>query len=246
MGGSESVERPREGDPCCGEARDGDFPVLKDMSSTAQMEEELALVSVNESNSATYDILLKIMALGDTGVGKSCFLVQYVEGRFMMKYVTTVGVDFFLRKLTYEHSDWEKEKSNPCFLRDGMGFLLLFDLTNIESFRHTESWIEEIREKTICEDPDIILVGNKSDMEDKRQVPRSAAISLAEAHNIPYIETSAATGENVQLAVNLLLHRVMQRLKKYMRDIRYNYEEEEINLNQESSSCSLCSKTTTQ
>ena len=46
------------------------------MSSTAQMEEELALVSVNESNSATYDILLKIMALGDTGVGKSCFLVQ--------------------------------------------------------------------------------------------------------------------------------------------------------------------------
>lgn len=84
-----------------------------------------------------------------------------------------------------------------AFLRDGMGFLLLFDLTNIESFRHTESWIgktnfsekqlnklflEEIREKTICEDPDIILVGNKSDMEDKRQVPRSAAISLAEAH----------------------------------------------------------------
>ncbi|CAG5105805.1 Oidioi.mRNA.OKI2018_I69.chr1.g2469.t1.cds [Oikopleura dioica] len=61
--------------------------------------------------------------------------------------------------------------------------------------------------------------------------------------SISYIETSAATGENVQLAVNLLLHRVMQRLKKFMRDIRYNYEEEEINLNQESPSCS---KTTTQ
>ena len=44
--------------------------------------------------------------------------------------------------------------------------------------------------------------------------------------SIPYIETSAATGENVQLAVNLLLHRVMQRLKRYMRDIRYNYEDE--------------------
>ena len=113
---------------------------------------------------------------------------------------------------TYEHSDWEKEVQvqlwdtagqeryrslTRAFLRDGMGFLLLFDLTNIESFRHTESWIgkptppkrgnydatsEEIREKTICEDPDIILVGNKSDMEDKRQVPRAAAVSLAEAH----------------------------------------------------------------
>ena len=68
-------------------------------NSLPNLEDELALVSVNESNSATYDILLKIMALGDTGVGKSCFLVQYVEGRFMMKYVTTVGVDFFLRKL---------------------------------------------------------------------------------------------------------------------------------------------------
>ena len=88
--------------------------------------------------------------------------------------------------------------------------------------------------------------------------------------SIPYIETSAATGENVQLAVNLLLHRVMQRLKRYMRDIRYNYEDEvslirdprtassttgspswshlklkiqEIQLNKETSSCSLCSKT---
>ena len=69
------------------------------MSTISNLEDELALVSVNESNSSTYDILLKIMALGDTGVGKSCFLVQYVEGRFMMKYVTTVGVDFFLRKL---------------------------------------------------------------------------------------------------------------------------------------------------
>ena len=69
------------------------------MSNSSNLEDELALVSVNESNSSTYDILLKIMALGDTGVGKSCFLVQYVEGRFMMKYVTTVGVDFFLRKL---------------------------------------------------------------------------------------------------------------------------------------------------
>ena len=69
------------------------------MSTVSNLEDELALVSVNESNSSTYDILLKIMALGDTGVGKSCFLVQYVEGRFMMKYVTTVGVDFFLRKL---------------------------------------------------------------------------------------------------------------------------------------------------
>ena len=74
----------------------------------------MALVSVNESNSSTYDILLKIMALGDTGVGKSCFLVQYVEGRFMMKYVTTVGVDFFLRKLvrTYRTDQFHRIRSS--------------------------------------------------------------------------------------------------------------------------------------
>ena len=77
----------------------GDELLCSRMSNSSNLEDELALVSVNESNSSTYDILLKIMALGDTGVGKSCFLVQYVEGRFMMKYVTTVGVDFFLRKL---------------------------------------------------------------------------------------------------------------------------------------------------
>ena len=61
------------------------------MSSTAQMEDELALVSVNESNSATYDILLKIMALGDTGVGKSCFLVQVIQ-IFLLIFVNLVLV----------------------------------------------------------------------------------------------------------------------------------------------------------
>ena len=90
------------------------------MSSSSNLEDKLALVSVNESNSSTYDILLKIMALGDTGVGKSCFLVQYVEGRFMMKYVTTVGVDFFLRKLVRifnsQPPGWEWSLPNRCFL----------------------------------------------------------------------------------------------------------------------------------
>lgn len=80
--------------------------LFRKMSTISNLEDELALVSVNESNSSTYDILLKIMALGDTGVGKSCFLVQYVEGRFMMKYVTTVGVDFFLRKLVRTQKPW--------------------------------------------------------------------------------------------------------------------------------------------
>ena len=101
------------------------------MSGSSQnLEDELALVSVNESNSSTYDILLKIMALGDTGVGKSCFLVQYVEGRFMMKYVTTVGVDFFLRKLvsyflrTLVLKIWNSQNFFPITRHLSVGFHL--------------------------------------------------------------------------------------------------------------------------
>ena len=101
-----------------------------------------------------------------------------------------------------------------AFFRDAMGFILMFDLTSELSFLNVRNWITQLQTHAYCEDPDIILVGNKTDLEDRRVVDFNRAKDFADKHNCDYIETSAATGENVEKALNILLDRVMYRMEK--------------------------------
>lgn len=75
-----------------------------------------------------------------------------------------------------------------------MGFLLIFDITNEKSFLEVQNWIEQLKVHAYCEKPDIVLVGNKKDMDYLRVVNQSRARNLAEKYDVPYIETSAYTG----------------------------------------------------
>lgn len=100
-----------------------------------------------------------------------------------------------------------------AFYRDAMGFLLLFDLTSEQSFIEIRNWIEQLRIHAYCDSPDVILCGNKADLEDRRVIMEWRARDLAEKNNLVYIETSAATGQNVARAVETLLERVMIRME---------------------------------
>uniref|UniRef100_H2Z1J0 Uncharacterized protein n=1 Tax=Ciona savignyi TaxID=51511 RepID=H2Z1J0_CIOSA len=219
-----------------------------------------------------YDFLIKFLLLGDSGVGKTCFLHRYTDKEFKQKFIATVGVDFRLKKLVYEFPEEDDEDSKKkihlqlwdtagqeryrsltkAFFRDGMGFLLLFDLSSETSFRSVRQWLNEIKEQAYSEEPDIVLVGNKSDL-DSRDVSTAEAKKLADELNtfnfntnyillgkkliqsfglttqkhlclttryvcfrIPYVETSAATGENVEYAVGHLLDLVMKRMRDYV------------------------------
>ena len=95
-----------------------------------------------------------------------------------------------------------------------MGFILMFDLTSELSFLNVRNWITQLQTHAYCEDPDIILVGNKTDLEDRRVVDFNRAKDFADKHNCDYIETSAATGENVEKALTMLLDKVMTRMEK--------------------------------
>nr|CAH7764252.1 unnamed protein product [Callosobruchus chinensis] len=175
-----------------------------------------------------YDYLIKFLALGDSGVGKTSFLYQYTDGSFNSRFISTVGIDFREKRLIYQSKGrnykihlqlWdtagqERFRSlTTAFYRDAMGFLLLFDLTNEQSFLEIRNWIEQLRIHAYCETPDIILCGNKVDMEDKRIVAEWRAREFAEKHGLPYLETSAATGQNVTRAIDTLLERVMVRME---------------------------------
>ncbi|KAK9720651.1 Ras family [Popillia japonica] len=175
-----------------------------------------------------YDYLIKFLALGDSGVGKTSFLYQYTDGNFNSRFISTVGIDFREKRLLYQSKGrnhrihlqlWdtagqERFRSlTTAFYRDSMGFLLLFDLTNEQSFLEIRNWIEQLRLHAYCDTPDIVLCGNKADLEDKRVVMEWRAREVAEKHGLVYLETSAATGQNVSRAVETLLDRVMVRME---------------------------------
>ncbi|KAG7473292.1 hypothetical protein MATL_G00094190 [Megalops atlanticus] len=182
-----------------------------------------------------YDYLIKFLALGDSGVGKTSFLYQYTDGKFNSKFITTVGIDFREKRVVYKSSGpdgtagrgqrihvqlWdtagqERFRSlTTAFFRDAMGFLLLFDLTNEQTFLNVRNWMSQLQMHAYCENPDIVLCGNKCDLEDQRVVKEEEAKELAEKYGIPYFETSAANGHNVSQAVEVLLDLIMKRMER--------------------------------
>ncbi|KAG9341157.1 hypothetical protein JZ751_019596 [Albula glossodonta] len=182
-----------------------------------------------------YDYLIKFLALGDSGVGKTSFLYQYTDGKFNSKFITTVGIDFREKRVVYKSSGpdgvsgrgqrihlqlWdtagqERFRSlTTAFFRDAMGFLLLFDLTNEQSFLNVRNWMSQLQMHAYCENPDIVLCGNKWDLEDQRVVKEEEAHELAAKYGIPYFETSAADGQNVAKAVEVLLDLIMKRMER--------------------------------
>ncbi|XP_071549530.1 LOW QUALITY PROTEIN: ras-related protein Rab-27A-like [Panulirus ornatus] len=182
------------------------------------------------SGGKDYDYLIKFLALGDSGVGKTSFLYQYTEGVFQQQFISTVGIDFREKRLIHrgdgsgrsqgvhlqlwDTAGQEKFRSlTTAFYRDAMGFLLLFDLTNEQSFLDIRSWLEQLKTHAYCDNPDIILCGNKVDLVDQRMVSEQRAKEIAEKFGLPYIETSAASGQNVENAVGQLLDAVMKRME---------------------------------
>lgn len=179
-----------------------------------------------------YDYLIKFLALGDSGVGKTSFLFQYTDGSFESKFVTTVGIDFREKRVNYRPQGIDSGRAQrihlqlwdtagqerfrsltTAFFRDAMGFLLVFDLTNEQSFLNIRNWLDQLKQHSYCETPDIVLCGNKVDLEAMRVVTEERAKQTADTYGLPYVETSAATGHNVDHAVKLLLDLVMKRME---------------------------------
>ncbi|KAG7269841.1 hypothetical protein CRUP_032364 [Coryphaenoides rupestris] len=116
---------------------------------------------------------------------------------------TTVGKTFKVHLQLWDTAGQERFRSlTTAFFRDAMGFLLMFDLTSQQSFLNVRNWMN------------IVLVGNKADLADQREVQEKQAKELADKYGIPYFETSAATGVEVDKAVITLLDLVMKRMEQ--------------------------------
>ncbi|CAB1444677.1 unnamed protein product [Pleuronectes platessa] len=163
--------------------------------------------SVNEY----YDIAFKVMMLGDSAVGKTCILVRFKDGAFLGgNFIATVGIDFRnkvvdvdnlkVKLQIWDTAGQERFRSvTHAYYRDAQALLLLYDITSKTSFDNTRAWLTEIHEYA-QKDVVIMLLGNKSDMAAERVVKTEEGEKLAKEYGVPFMETSAKTGLNVDLS----------------------------------------------
>uniref|UniRef100_A0A3P8WBJ7 small monomeric GTPase n=1 Tax=Cynoglossus semilaevis TaxID=244447 RepID=A0A3P8WBJ7_CYNSE len=132
-----------------------------------------------------YDYLIKLLALGDSSVGKTTFLYRYTDHKFNRRFTTTVGIDFREKRVVRTGADGMTENNfrihlqldgtqfrslTTAFFRDARGFLLMFDLTNQQSFLNVRNWMSQLQANAYCDNPDIVLVGMKADLRNLRDV----------------------------------------------------------------------------
>ena len=198
-----------------------------------------------------YDYLFKVLLLGDSGSGKSSLILRYTEDTFNSSLVSSIGVDFKVKKkevngkiikiqivrnnyniynyfiLIYHQWDTaghEKFRAiTTSYYRGANAILIVFDLTEQKSFLHVTEWLKQI-EKHAKENVLKFLVGNKTDLIDNRVINKEDANKFAQEHDLPYIETSAKEGVNIEELFD-------NSLNKYLKGISFQNEEKNIKLN---------------
>ncbi|KAL3753818.1 ras-related protein RABE1c isoform X1 [Eucalyptus grandis] len=179
---------------------------------------------------ADYDCLIKLLLIGDSGVGKSCLLLRFSDGSFTTSFITTIGIDFKIRTVEldgkriklqiWDTAGQERFRTiTTAYYRGAMGILLVYDVTDESSFNsnwisliNIRNWIRNI-EQHASDNVNKILVGNKADMdESKRAVPTSKGQALADEYGIKFFETSAKTNLNVEEVFFSIARDIKQRL----------------------------------
>jgi Ras-related protein Rab-8A len=168
----------------------------------------------------TYDLLIKLLLIGDSGVGKSCLLLRFCEDQFTPSFITTIGIDFKIRTIdldgkrvklqVWDTAGQERFKTiTTAYYRGAMGILLVYDVCDEKSFNNIRSWYSNVQQHA-SENVVLILVGNKSDMVDKRVISTEQGKALADELGIPFIESSAKTTDNVEETFFSLARRVKE------------------------------------
>jgi len=169
-----------------------------------------------------YDYLFKLLLIGDSGVGKSCLLLRFADDTYTESYISTIGVDFKIRTIqldgkTIKLQIWDTAGQErfrtitSSYYRGAHGIIVVYDVTEIESFNNVKQWLHEI-DRYASEGVNKLLVGNKSDLISKKQVDAEAAKSLADSLSIPFLETSAKSATNVEQAFMTMASEIKSRM----------------------------------
>jgi len=177
----------------------------------------------------SYDYIFKLIVIGDQSVGKTCILLQFTEKQFRLDHAPTIGVEFAARNVEVDDKTiklhiWDTaglenfRALTRSYYRGATGAILVYDVTARHTFQHVASWLEQALQNA---NPGLVvmLVGNKQDLQQKRQVTFEEGAAFARARGIGFMETSACSGYNVEEAFARVVQQIHDNVKAGVYDL---------------------------
>ena len=168
----------------------------------------------------TEDIVYKVLLLGDSTVGKTCFLLRYCDKTFQDAHLSTIGLDYRVKTMTLKNNKniklqiWDTAGQDRFraitknYYKGANGIILIYDVTNLQTYENVKNWITQIREET---NPNVViyLAGNKIDIpEEERAVKTEEGKEIADEYKLQFKETSAKDGINVNEVFQELVEKI--------------------------------------
>lgn len=171
-----------------------------------------------------YEYMIKIIIVGESGAGKTCILYNFLHEKTKTDPIHTVGVEFGTKTISlagkqiklqiWDTAGQERFKSvTKSYYRGAAAALIVYDITNLDSFVQLENWISDVRSLGKSH-LSLIVVGNKSDLKSSRSVDFLEVSKFCQEKGVCYIETSAVTGENIEEAFSKLAVLVIENIEK--------------------------------
>jgi small GTP-binding protein len=170
------------------------------------------------------EYIIKILTLGDSSVGKTSIILRFTKEKYNTNRLATIGVDFKskiiqsenqrIKVLIWDTAGQERFKNIASqYYNGGDGAILTFDITNRKSFERIIYWLDELKQKKNIDDMGLVLVGNKSDLSDSREVSFEEAEKFAKGKNIKYFETSAEKNIGISDMMNYIVNKCISIIK---------------------------------
>ncbi|KAH6558058.1 hypothetical protein KP509_1Z080100 [Ceratopteris richardii] len=177
----------------------------------------------------SYAYLFKYIIIGDTGVGKSCLLLQFTDKRFQPVHDLTIGVEFGARMITIDNKQiklqiWDTAGQESfrsitrSYYRGAAGALLVYDITRRETFNHLAGWLEDACNHANS-NMTIMLIGNKCDLSHRRAVTFEEGQQFAKDNGLIFMETSAKTAQNVEEAFVSTASKIYKKIEQGIFDV---------------------------
>ncbi|XP_056370385.1 ras-related protein Rab-3C [Oenanthe melanoleuca] len=177
-----------------------------------------------DTSDQNFDYMFKLLIIGNSSVGKTSFLFRYADDSFTSAFVSTVGIDFKVKTVfrnekriklqIWDTAGQERYRTiTTAYYRGAMGFILMYDITNEDSFNAVQDWSTQIKTYS-WDNAQVILVGNKCDMEDERVIFTERGKHLAEQLGFEFFETSAKENINVKQTFERLVDIICDKMSE--------------------------------
>jgi small GTP-binding protein len=208
------------------------------------------------NDDSKFNFIIKILIVGDSNVGKTNLINRYIDNTFNENIVNSIDFDIktkivkiFNKKILIKFFDTagqEKFRSiTKSLFQQVQGIILIYDITNEESFKNIEYWLSLIKENNL--NFECILIGNKCDLENERKISKKDGLNFAKKNDIEFFETSCKTGLNIEKAIFSLNSQIYKNftnfnMKKSFRLSEIDDEEEDFDKEQNNSNSGSCKK----